>query len=81
MSRHITLSLGRPVAKKLSCVVMQVFAAMEHAKASQTILDWGVANATLEEVHPPPLSAAVFLQDSIATRTCRTGSMTVTTIR
>jgi len=28
----------------------QVFAAMEHAKASQTILDWGVANATLEEV-------------------------------
>lgn len=35
---------------------MQVFATMERAKGSLEVLDWGVANATLEEV-----SAAVSL--------------------
>ena len=29
---------------------LQVFAAMERAKGSLKFLDWGVANATLEEV-------------------------------
>lgn len=29
---------------------VQVFAVMETAKATMSILDWGVANATLEEV-------------------------------
>lgn len=51
--RRLTYSLGGTLKYELPTAetsLSKVFDAMENAKATMRILDWGVANATLEEV-------------------------------